>query len=480
MNSVLLMYPPGKAYQRGEDRAQCNVDESVAVAMRACNDLGYAAAVLREKGYDVLLRDYQTEKRTPEAVLAEIEAFRPQMIEISVTYGTVVRDLAFAHEILRRHSCAVVLKGAVFFDPEPQALRELDLDGIACMIGGELSFIIGPLADALLRGEGSLEEIPGVAWLEDGELRKTDLHTHRGDLDALPFPARDLMNNALYKRPDTGEPMATIQTSCGCPSRCTYCLTPMLSGKKVRFRSNERIFAEIEECYYRYHIRNFFLKADTFTIDRARAIDLCDRIAASPLRGKIAFTVNSRADTLSPELCEKLKAAGCFMVAVGFESGSDDTLRRIGKHESVECAFEAMRMLREADLPVYGFFMIGFPWETEADIRTTLDHAYRLAPDYVEIHIAMPYYGTRLYEECAEADTLAGSPYGFDYIAPNIKGTVHVPLERIERMRKQFLLRFHARPGFLAKRAAQCAKDPSQIFHFAYYGLRLLKNIFSK
>ena len=346
MNGVLLMYPPGKAYQRGEDRAQCNVDESVAVSMRACNDLGYAAAILRQKGYDVLLRDYQTEARSADFVKKEITAFLPRMIVISVTYGTVVRDLAFVHEILSYHDCLIVLKGAAFFDPQERFLRDLELDGVTCMIGGEMSFIIGELADCLLRAKGKLRDIPGIAWYEAGKLCKTRCDVFHDDVDALPFPARDLMNNALYKRPDTGAPMATIQTSYGCPAGCGYCLTPMLSGKRVRFRSNENIFAEIEECYYRYRIADFFFKADTFTINEERAIGLCDMIIGSPLCGKIAFTVNSRTDTLSPALCEKLKAAGCFTVAVGFESGSDETLRRVGKHTTVAESREAMRMLR--------------------------------------------------------------------------------------------------------------------------------------
>ncbi|MBQ6163667.1 MAG: radical SAM protein [Clostridia bacterium] len=477
MNGVLLMYPPGKMYQRGEDRAQCNVEESVSVEMRACNDLGYAAAILREKGYDVLLRDYQTEKKDAEYVKNEILAFRPKMIVISVTYGTVVKDLEYARGILSFYECLIVLKGAAFFDPEPKILHELDLEGIRCMIGGEMSFIIGPLADCLLRGEGNLAQIPGISWYENGELKKTDFCTFHENVDELPFPARDLMNNTLYKRPDTGEPMATIQISYGCPSGCIYCLTPMLSGRKVRFRSIENIFSEIEECYYKYHIRHFFFKADTFTIDRERAIGLCDRIIHSPLCGKISFTVNSRTDTLSPQLCAKLKKAGCFMVAVGFESGSDETLRRIGKHADTEKSREAMRMLREAGLPVYGFFMVGFPWETEADIRNTFDFALRLRPDYVEIHTAMPYYGTGLYTECEKLNTIEGSSFGFDYIAPNTKGTAYVDLARIERLKKQFLLRFHSDPAFLRRIAVQCASEPSKLGHYLYYGVRLLKNI---
>ena len=63
MNRVMLLYPPGKLYQRGEDRAQCNIEDSTASSVHACNDLGYAAAILRARGYEVFLRDYQTERK---------------------------------------------------------------------------------------------------------------------------------------------------------------------------------------------------------------------------------------------------------------------------------------------------------------------------------------------------------------------------------------------------------------------------------
>ena len=98
-------------------------------------------------------------------------------------------------------------------------------------------------------------------------VKKTNFKIWSDNLDEIPFPARDLMKNEMYPRPDTGEPMATIQVSRGCPSACTYCLTPVISGKSLRKRSIENIFAEIEECYYKHGIRNFFFKADTFTID---------------------------------------------------------------------------------------------------------------------------------------------------------------------------------------------------------------------
>nr|MCR5782607.1 radical SAM protein [Clostridia bacterium] len=331
MRKVMLLYPPGILLQRSEDRAQCNISESATVTVHACNDLGYCAAVLLQKGYEVFLRDYQTEGASVEDVERDVRRFRPDLIALSTTNTSVIDDLAFLDQIRLFHPCICVVKGAVFYDIDPSLLGQLDLKSVSCLIGCEMEFVIGKIADYYLRQEGSLADINGIFYKQGDQFHKNTFICGLNDLNSLPFPARQLMNNKLYVRPDTGEPMATIQTGLGCPSNCIYCLTPIISGKTVRKRDVESIYRELEECYYSYGIRNFFFKADTFTIDEAYAGAVCDRIIRSPLCGKIEFTVNSRVKPLRSELLKKLKQAGCFTVAVGFESGSDETLRRIKK-----------------------------------------------------------------------------------------------------------------------------------------------------
>ena len=396
MNRILLIYPPGKAYQRGEDRAQCSIEDSAVVTIHACNDLGYAAAVLRNKQYEVLLRDYQTEQTSFDAIEAEIKTFLPDVILISTTNATILSDIAFVAWVKEFHSCQFILKGAIFFDIAPELLDTLDLQNINYLIGGEIDTVIGELADGIFQ-KRELDDIPGILYKKQDGWVKNAFDTWCCDLDSIPFPARDLMKNELYVRPDTGKPMATIQVSRGCPSNCTYCLTPINSGKKLRKRSVENIFAEVEECYYQYGISDFFFKADTFTMDGQWAEALCDKIIASALYGKIHFTVNSRVKPLNQQLLNKLKQAGCFMLAVGFESGSDSTLARIKKGTTREDNLRAASMIKQAKLPLFGFFMIGFPWETEEDIKDNLKFIFDIDPDFIEVHIAMPYYGTQLY-----------------------------------------------------------------------------------
>src|SRR5712664_3255686 len=93
-NRVFLLYPPGPQYQRGEDRSQGNVTDSAATVMRAPNDMGYAAALLKQRGYAVTFRDYQTERRSTDDLITDFREFRPAATFISITNSTILSDLA--------------------------------------------------------------------------------------------------------------------------------------------------------------------------------------------------------------------------------------------------------------------------------------------------------------------------------------------------------------------------------------------------
>lgn len=480
MNKVMLMYPPGKLYQRSEDRAQSNIDDSAASSVHACNDMGYAAAILKNRGYEVFLRDYQTEKASREEVEKDIKSFLPDIIVISVTNATVCSDIEFADWIKGFHNCEFIFKGAIFFDISEELVLSLNMKNIKYLVGGELDTVIGELADCILRGQGCLADIPGIVYKDGDGYKKTRFDKWFTDLDSIPFPARELMKNELYVRPDTGEPMATVQVSRGCPAKCIYCLTPIISGRTVRKRSVENVFAEIEECYYKFHIRNFFFKADTFTIDPEWAESLCDRIIASDLYGKIEFTVNSRVRPLEASLLHKLKKAGCFMIAIGFESGCENTLEKIKKGATKEDNLRAARLVKEAGLPLFGFFMVGFPWEDRKDILETLGFIFDIDPDFIEVHIAMPYFSTELYEQCEKYSTIKCAAWGSDYFSPNTTGTKSVPMDEIKKLKKSYLLKFYLRPKYIFRKLRSSLSDTRVLKNYVRYGLRLLKNNISR
>lgn len=478
-NKVLLFYPPGPMFQRGEDRCQQNVDEGSAQAMRACNDLGYAAAILRDAGYEIRLRDYQTELCTTEQMYSEMDEFRPDLVMLSTTNTTVFDDIKVMEEFKRRYSCVTVLKGAIFYDPEDAMLDLLDLTDIDYMIGGEVDFAIGQIADYSLRGTGDISAVNNILYKNaEGRIERTPFHVWGQDLDAQPFPAREFMNNALYTRPDTDAPMATIQTARGCPSACVFCLTPGISGKCVRFRSPENVMAELTECYEKFGIKDFFFKADTFTINADWVRTLCELIIASPMHGQIHFTANSRVNPLKKETLEIMKEAGCFLVAFGFESGSDEILKAIRKGATVEQNLQAARWCHEVGLPFWGFFVIGFPWETKAHIMETKKLIHKADPDFIEITVALPFYGTPLYETCKEENLLAENVLGSDFFHSSMTGTKYLTIDEVMKLRRKILLGFYLRPKYILRKMGECIKQPSVFLNYCKYGIKLVVNLF--
>ncbi len=477
-NKILLFYPPGHLFQRGEDRCQQNIKDASAEAMRACNDLGYAAAILLTKGYEVKLRDYQTERATIDELYQDMENFVPDLILMSITNTTIFDDLKLLAELKQRYAPVVVIKGALFYDPKQEMLDMLDLSPVDYMIGGEVDFAIGQIADYALRGEGDPQDILSILYRnEKGDFERTAFHTWSAELDMLPFPARQLMNNAMYVRPDTNEPMATITTSRGCPSACVFCLTPHISGQCVRFRSPANVMEELTECYFVHGIRNFFFKADTFTIDPAWVKELCGLIMESPLHGKIAFTANSRVNPLSRETLQLMKDAGCFMVAFGFESGSDEILKILKKGTTVEMNLRAAKWCHEIGLPFWGFYVIGFPWETKEHIQATRRMIMQQNPDFIEVKMALPFYGTKLYEYAKEMNLIADSPLGSDFFHSALIGTKHLPQSEVEKLRKKLLLGFYMRPSYILKKLGACITHPSVSASYVKYGFKMLSSV---
>jgi radical SAM superfamily enzyme YgiQ (UPF0313 family) len=252
-------------------------------------------------------------------------------------------------------------------------------------------------------------------------------------------------------------------------------MTPVISGKRLRLRSPENIFLEITECFEKYRIRNFFFKSDTFTYDRQWVAKLCDLIIQSPLSGKIEWVANSRVKPLELETLKHMKAAGCWLIAFGYESGSPETLKAIKKGATIEDNLRAAQLAKAAGLQTFGFFMIGLPWENGEHLEATRKHLFKLNPDFIELHIALPFYGTELYRLAQAEGLLDGTTLGRDYFnAPTI-GTKFLRIQDLQAFRDKTLRNFYTRPRYVVKKIGSAITRPRTLKNYVKYGLRVLK-----
>ncbi len=467
-------------YQRGEDRCQANVSASAAVSLRAPNDLAYMAAIVREMGMTPFLRDYPAENGHWVALEEDLIKIEPDVLVMSITDATIIQDLrAFREAKKNNPEIMTIAKGALFFSTDTKVFDSPEFSNMDFALVGESEFAISHLLEALQNhaeiNDEALNAVPNIIYKNSvGHFVRTAIRDFEQDLDAMPFPARDLLRNELYCRPDSGEAMATIQTARGCPSKCIFCMTPLISGERVRSRSVNNIVDELQECVEKYGIRNFFFKADTFTINKKFVIELCQEVLKRNL--DIAWVANSRVDTVDEERLAWMKKAGCWLVAFGFESGNDEMLKKMRKEATVADAYRASSLVRQAQMKVYGFFMVGLPWDNRETIEETFTLAENLDCDFYEIHMATPYEGTELYKT-ARALGLAGvASYGHDYFENSGVGSLFLSQQEILILRKAGLRRLYLSPKFIFKTLKRI-RTPREFMNYASYGSRLIRNL---
>ena len=496
MPRALLFNPPGPRVQRSEDRCQGDVDELAAADLRACNDLGLLAAILRRLGFQPTIRDYPAERGTWADLERDLRDLTPDLALMSITSSTLLDDLhAFELAKAIRPDTLTVAKGAFFSICDVSALTDPRFRFLDVGITGEAEWVLPELLAAYKspptavggRSNDSptvnpqsairspqFPSVRGVIYWRAGRLVRTpDADFHR-DLDALPFPARDLMPNHLYLRPDTGHPMATIQTGRGCPCQCIFCPAPIVSGKVLRQRSPANIVDEVEECVTRYGIRDFFFRADTFTLDRRFVIAVCEDILRRGL--EVEWVANSRVKPLDAEELDWMRRAGCWLVALGIEFGSDEALARTRKQTTLDDARRAVALCREAGIKTLGYYLIGLPWETRADIDQTIRFGRELDCDFVEVHIVTPFEGTELWTLSRDAGLLRGSTLGSDYLTRPAAGTLHLTASDLIALRRRALRALYLNPSHIA-RLVLGVRSPAQFANYFRYGLRLVRRV---
>ena len=476
MKKLFAIYPPGRKFMRGEERCQSNIESSTSTAIRACNDLGYLCAVMRQEGWEVRLKDFQTESLNTDDLFADLADFLPDVLFISVTNATLVEDLEICCMIRSKYSeIVIILKGAVFFIPPQEFFLREDLQCADYLIAEEAECIIRELLDAHYQDRSRLKTVPRIYYKEGSHWVGSENNSHMEDLDSLPFPARDLMKNKLYVRPDTGRPMASISTSRGCASACTFCMTPPMSGRKQRSRSPQNIVAEIRECVDKYGIYDFFFRADTFTADKNQVLEVCRLLHENKLAEKIRWVANARAVTVDAELLSAMKQAGCWLIAIGFESGSDETLKRIRKGSTSTINLRAADLIHQAGIKLFGFYMIGFPWEDLAQIKMTEELIWKTRPDFLELHLAVPFYGTELFREAKEMGCLKEMPLGCDYFKEVPLSSLFFTAEQLRNIRKKIINRYIYSLPYLFRRLLEVLREPGKFMHYATHALSLLK-----
>lgn len=467
---ILLIYPPSPIMNR-EDRCQQPLKELLVIPPLPPMDLMYMAAVAEAIAepyyYEVKIVDYSLERRqdvkmcrgvenkekecssthprihASQYLIDDLEDFKPDYLVINIASTSFEADLSIANiakEILP--NVVVIVKGAHFLTYNTDVLYKYK--SVDLVIVGEAE---DTLKEILEGKEYSL--IRGLCYRDGFVAKYTGKRPFIKNLDKLPFPARHLIDNNQFRRPDNNKVQATIKVSRGCPFHCFFCLATPVSGTKVRVRSAENIIEEIRECVDTYGIRNFLFWSDVFNFDREWTIDLCEKIIDSGL--KITWSSNTRADTADEEMAELMYESGCRLVSIGVESGSQYILDKIGKKVTIDQIRDTVKIFRNAGIKVYNYFVIGLPWDNEETIEDTIDFAIELDSDYASFYTATPLPGTRFYKFADDNNLFSGTDsWSESYYSPVVK-TMCLSKEKILELHKEAIKRFYIRPRFILR-----------------------------
>jgi hopanoid biosynthesis associated radical SAM protein HpnJ len=245
-----------------------------------------------------------------------------------------------------------------------------------------------------------IEELPGVSWRVNGSFRHNPDGGSIENLDALPWVTRVYhrdLDVTRYNVPFLLNPFISLYTSRGCPALCTFCLWPQThSGHRWRVRSAGDVANEVRFAREAFpHVREIFFDDDTFNYQKARTIELCQKL--KPL--KVTWSCTSRVTT-DYDTLKAMKEAGCRLLIVGYETGDPQILKNIKKGATIEMAERFTRNCKKLGLTIHGDFIVGLPGETRDSLRRTIDFAKRLDCETIQVSIAHPYPGTEFYNHC--------------------------------------------------------------------------------
>ena len=276
-------------------------------------------------------------------------------------------------------------------------------------------------ADFLIIGEGEqttlelyhaivnnsdYQNIPGIAFLDNGNLKKTAPRTKIKDLSELPLPNRSAI--PINKYLDTwktyhGKSSMTVSTQRGCPYTCKWCSTAVY-GQSYRRRPAHMVAAELRILKDTYKPDSIWFVDDVFTVSHKWIKSFHDEVIKQ--NAMIPFECITRAERLNDEVLQLLKEAGCFRIWIGAESGSQKVIDAMDRRVDVNVVKSAIQKTNALGIETGTFIMVGYPGEDEKDINETINYLKAANPTHFTITVAYPIKGTTLYNEIEEKITI--------------------------------------------------------------------------
>lgn len=467
---VVIVHPPEPVFSIARELVQHPIN------------LAQLVAAVDPEQADCRIWDYGVEPYSDTEFQARLASFSPDVVGFSCVTPLVKTGARMAALTKQQLPEALTIVGG----PHVSAMAQRTLDEFPSfdlgVVGeGELTF--SEILSKRKQGK-SIRGIQGTVYRHNGGIRLAPLRPLIPNLDALPYPRRDLIDLSRYigsSSPGLSTRTRTITelfTSRGCPVWCIFCGSHVTHRGKVRFRSAQHVLGEVHHCIERYGIDHFTIDDDTFTYGKKRLLDICDSLADLP----ITWDCDSRVDSIDETTLRRMARAGCIKIAFGVESGSPRILRLIRKRIRRDQIENSFRWARRAGIMTSGFVMIGsHPTETREDLDETLRFMKRVRPDFLMVYCAVPYPGTDLHELMVQNNLILSEDWDeYDIVRTRpVWRTFQFTPDQLVRQQQRLYRGFYFRPSFVFRKLMDL-RSWSDVRYLMESGASLLKYVLSK
>lgn len=422
--------------------------------------LSYATGVLDKEGHTIKIVDAPAKCYSENETMQIITEFKPQLVVIDTSTASIESDLQFAAKIKENIAETVICMVGTHASAcvEEILLNNYYIDYIA---RHEYDYTLPELCK-VIEGKMNKSDVLGISYLENGKIVNCPDRPYIENLDELPFVAevyKKYLDVKDYFYAHVSYPTVSIFSSRGCPSKCFYCMySQVMFGKAYRKRSAKNIY---EECKYITEnfpeVKEILIDDDNFAVDQKNVKEFCKLMIDNKI--KLKWVVQCRV-TLGYDTMVLMRKAGCRLVVVGYESGSQKVLDGMHKGITLEMSRKFNAAAKKAKLRVHGCFMVGNPGETKETMMETLKFSQQLTMDTVQFFPLMVYPGTEAYDWAEQNHYIKAKSYR-DWLLQDgshncVISTPDLSSEDLVDFCNYARKKFYLRPKYIFHKGIQC------------------------
>lgn len=357
----------------------------------------WIASYLEKNSVGVVIYDRNVDSRSLRQVLSEQQ---PKIAGITCLTGETLLDVRKVLDGIKKYDSTIkTILGGVHVSLLPEL--SLNERGVNFVVFGEGEETMLELVENI-NNPASLSQIKGLGFKNSkGKVILNQAREFIEDLNTLPDPAWHLIDMEKYfHKTFYAKKMVILNTSRGCPHRCSFCYNQTYNRRKYRYLNADRLISQVEYFKENYGIDGVQFFEDEFDVDPERVKRFCQEVIKRKMN--INWQIGSRVNYATKERFKLLKRAGCQLIEFGVESGSQRMLDFLHKDITIEQIKNAFNLAKEVGIKANALFMIGLPTETMEELNETLALIESLPTFNVICSIFKPYPGTELFELCVK------------------------------------------------------------------------------